>query len=470
MSWRDLIAPVRMERVAVVAPTAQLRDVLVAVAAAGVVELERLPKPTGGEAADALARLSARRSSARPPAAPGIRLTPPDLAALERDGDLGALAGEAQLEAVAASAVRHGRVAALAGWSPATAIAPLAARLSERGGSVVSLPTPRGAQPPTLVANGGASGAFQPLVDTYATVPYADLNPSLLAGVAYVIMFGMMFGDVGHGALLLLAGTLLLAGRPRRIARYRAAAPFVIGAGFTSAAFGAAYGEAFGPTRLVPTLWLAPLSDPLSLMAAAIAVGAALLGASYALGTINRWREGGFARALVALSGLAGVALYIGFALLGLGWYVHRSGVSVAGVLLATIGLILAFIGLYAATAGRLAGVAEAAIELFDGVMRLGTNTISFARLAAFGLTHAALGAIVWTATAALWERGSGWWMIAALVFLVGNAVAFALEALVAAIQALRLEYYEMFSRIFVSPGRTFVPWHVPTLPRRDPG
>ena len=50
----------------------------------------------------------------------------------------------------------------------------------------------------------------------------------------------------------------------------------------------------------------------------------------------------------------------------------------------------------------------------------------------------------------------------AAVVFVVGHAVTFALEALVAGVQALRLEYYELFSRIFASEGRPFRPWQVP--------
>jgi V/A-type H+-transporting ATPase subunit I len=469
MSWRDLLEPVRMERVAIVAPLVHMRDVLAAVAAAGVVEPERIPGRSGGNAADALARMSARPGLISGVPVPVLGPASPDLAALEQDGRVAEIAGEAELEMVAASAVRRGRVATVAAWSPAPAVAPLASRIAEYGSAVVYLPIPRGVQPPTLLAKARAAGAFQPLVDTYATLPYADVNPSLFAGVAYVIMFGMMFGDVGHGALLAVAGVLLLTGRPRRIVRYRGAAPFVLGAGLASAAFGFAYGEAFGPTGLVRTLWLAPLSDPLTLMAAAIAVGAALLAVSYGLGTVNRWREGGFARALVALSGLAGIALYLGLAVVGLGLFVRIAALSIAGAVLAAIGLVLSFTGLYAATGGRLAGALEAGIELFDGIIQLGTNTISFARLAAFGLTHAALGMMVWTATAALGGRGPHWWVLAAIVFVVGNAVAFALEALVAAIQALRLEYYEMFSRIFVSPGRAFVPWHIPALARKEP-
>jgi V/A-type H+-transporting ATPase subunit I len=73
-------------------------------------------------------------------------------------------------------------------------------------------------------------------------------------------------------------------------------------------------------------------------------------------------------------------------------------------------------------------------------------------------LTHAALLTVVWNGTTALW--GPDWRAAAAvLVFVVGNAVTFALEALVAGIQALRLEYYELFSRVFQAEGRPFRPW-----------
>ena len=85
-----------------------------------------------------------------------------------------------------------------------------------------------------------------------------------------------------------------------------------------------------------------------------------------------------------------------------------------------------------------------------------------FARLAAFGLTHAALGA----GGVGRHDRRCGGAAARrssprSCVFLVGNAVAFALEALVAAVQALRLEYYELFSRVFDGEGRP-----VPALAR----
>jgi V/A-type H+/Na+-transporting ATPase subunit I len=455
-----------MDRVAVVGPTESFRGVLVAVADAGVVQLEGARDPGLGAAAQALERVrrspaSADRNSSDPPT---LCAHPPDLVVLERDGRMAELAGEAELERVAAGGLQHGSVTALVGWSPVTAVAPLAERLGPLGGAVVRLPRPPGAQPPTQLRSAGATGAFQPLVDAYGTVPYADVNPAALAGLAYVVMFGMMFGDLGHGALLFAGGLLLRTGRPKAVSGLRRLAPFVIGAGAASAAFGLAFGEAFGPTHLVPALWLSPLDRPTTLLASAVAAGASLLAVSYALGTVNRWREGGPARALLATSGMAGASSYVGVAVVGLGWYWHRPAAEVLGALMAAMGLGLGFLGCYVAAGGRPRGVVQAAVESFDALVRIGTNTVSFARLAAFGLTHAALGSIVWSGTVSLGRRGPALWLGAAVVFLVGNALSFALEGLVAGVQALRLEYYELFSRIFVAEGERFRPWHVPIV------
>jgi V/A-type H+-transporting ATPase subunit I len=301
-----------------------------------------------------------------------------------------------------------------------------------------------------------------PLVQTYATVPYRDIDPTVPAGLAYVLMFGMMFGDAGHGTLLVLAGLLLSRGRPKRLARFRSVWPFVLGAGVAASVFGLLFGEFFGPTGVVPVLWLAPLEEPLTLLAWALGVGAVLLAGAYVVGAVNRWREGGWPLALVAASGIAGSALFAGLGLLLLGTLLHLSWLVVVGLLVALVGLVLAYVGFLANASGGAAGVTQATVELFDTVLRLGTNLVSFARLAAFGLTHAALGLVVWDATVGLWNDGGALVLAAVAVFLLGNAVAFALEALVAGVQALRLEYYELFSRVFTVEGRPFRPWHVP--------
>ena len=168
-------------------------------------------------------------------------------------------------------------------------------------------------QPPTLLAQRGAGKEFAPLVETYATVPYADVNPSILAGLAYVVMFGMMFADVGHGALLLMAAVAVRLGWwSSRLGRLRPVWLFLAGAGAASMVFGALYGEFFGPTGVIPVIWLEPLEHPVELLGAAVGVGAVLLAGAYALGTVNRFREGGWRAAVYAPTGIAGSAVFLG--------------------------------------------------------------------------------------------------------------------------------------------------------------
>ena len=124
MPWRDTGAPVRMQRVALVAPVAALRDLLVRVADAGVVEIDRTE-------ADRAPGVDARLSP-----------DPPELSELERAGRTDLVAGEAELASYAAEAVIRRDVAAFAGWVPVAALAPLAADLARVGAAAVRCPRP----------------------------------------------------------------------------------------------------------------------------------------------------------------------------------------------------------------------------------------------------------------------------------------------------------------------------------------
>ncbi|MGN6577894.1 MAG: hypothetical protein ACTHKG_19650, partial [Nocardioides sp.] len=134
MPWRDAGAPVRMQRVALVAPAAGLRDLLVRVADAGVVEIDRTSSEHAAGGADV--RLS---------------VTPPEPGELERSGRADLAAGEAELATYAADAVVHQDVAALAGWVPVTELAGLQEGLAGVGAAAVPLRAPRGVDPPTLL-------------------------------------------------------------------------------------------------------------------------------------------------------------------------------------------------------------------------------------------------------------------------------------------------------------------------------
>jgi V/A-type H+-transporting ATPase subunit I len=459
MPWREDLVPRRMTRVALVAPETRWRRTLAEVADAGVVEPERSDR-AGDAVSQALESLRRRGSV---PAEPHVAGDGVDLERAVAAGQVELVAGEAELDRVTAASVARDGIRAVPGWAPAATLPQLAERLAPVGGAVVELPTPAGQDPPTLLVAGDGGDALRPLVDIYATVPYRDVDPMWFAAAAYVVMFGMMFGDIGDGALLVAGGLWLWGSRHSRFAGVRRVWPLVVALGVSAAVFGVLYGELFGPTDVVPALWLHPLDEPTRFLAAGIGVGAGLLAVAFGLGVVNRWREGGVGLALYSPSGLAGAGLFVALGLVAAGVLWEQDWLWVSGLVLATVALVLVAVGLKAGAGPGAAGALQASVELVDVVIRLGSNVVSFARLAAFGLTHAALGMVVWDATTGLWEAGPAAGG-AVVVFGAGHLLVFALAALVAGVQALRLEYYELFSRVFATEGRPFRPWHVPLV------
>jgi V/A-type H+-transporting ATPase subunit I len=195
----------------------------------------------------------------------------------------------------------------------------------------------------------------------------------------------------------------------------------------------------------------------------AIVAGVGLLAVSHLIGIVNRYREGGMLLVLTSDSGVPGLLLLAGGSIAALGIVADAAwlgpvGLGVIG--LAVVGLVL---GLRAEAGNGPTAILEVLIGLLDALLRVFSNVFSFARLAAFGLMHAAIGQVVLHAAGSLTGSPVGD-LAAAVTFAVGWGVAFALEGLVVAVQALRLEYYELFSRLFVGEGRPFTPFRLPLI------
>lgn len=454
--------PVRMRRVAVVALACRARAVLVALAESGAVDLSGPLSSGEGPALAALRRLE-RGAPAGPRPAPTLARSAPDIEQLERTGARDVLAGEVELERRTAGAIHHGDFVLFVGWAPRPVLHRLVSRLEPLGASLLELRAPRGSEPPTLLAPAPAAEPFRPLLTSYGAVPYEDLDPTPFTAASYCLMFGMMFGDVGDGLLIMLAALVLWRLCHPRLERLRRAWPLIAASGAAATLFGALYGELFGPTGVLPTLWLAPLDAPTRLLVASIVAGGGLLAAGYAIGIVNRWREGGALLALTAASAVPGLMLLAAGGVAALGVVESLGAVQALGLALAATAVVPLLVGLWseAGSGGAVAGVLL--IGLLDALLRLFSNVFSFARLAAFGLMHAAIGQVVLHAAGSLTgtvldDLAGG------AVFLVGWAVAFALEGLVVAVQALRLEYYELFSRMFAREGRAFRPWSLPVI------
>ena len=116
-----------------------------------------------------------------------------------------------------------------------------------------------------------------------------------------------------------------------------------------------------------------------------------------------------------------------------------------------------------AAVTGSLsASLMESLVEVFEAVMSFFSNTVSFVRLAAYAMSHSALLLAAFMMAEQVRHLPAAGGVLSVLIIVLGNLVAIVLEGIVAAVQALRLEYYEFFSKFFSGNGQPFQPFCLP--------
>jgi V/A-type H+-transporting ATPase subunit I len=98
-------------------------------------------------------------------------------------------------------------------------------------------------------------------------------------------------------------------------------------------------------------------------------------------------------------------------------------------------------------------GIIHGVVELLEIVSSYLSNSVSFLRVGAFALAHAVLGFIIFTMTDLAGGAGG------ILVSVLGNGIVIVLEGMIVAIQVIRLQYYEFFSKFFTETGKEFIPY-----------
>lgn len=351
---------------------------------------------------------------------------------------------------LAGSLQRRGSLAGVQGWVPADRVAPLRDHLQQRLGGRVVLesrePTPEEyARVPSVVRYPRLLRPFAAVVRTYGVPRYGELDPTWLFALSFVLMFGMMFGDVGQGAVLAAAGLFLPS-------KWSAARPFAVAAGLASTAFGFAYGSVFGFEQVLQPLWQSPLSDPMRMLTLALLWGVGFILLASVIAIRNRIVQGDIREAWLGGRGFAGTMLYA--AILYAGWQWWQWGVVSEGTRLLIGGtLLVVLLHLWRRSeAPVLERVLVVSLEAFENFMSYAANTLSFLRVAAFSLNHVALAVAVFALADAMGPTGH--WITVVL----GNIFIIVVEGAIVAIQVLRLEYYEGFSRFFAGDGEAFEP------------
>ncbi|MFH1090759.1 MAG: V-type ATPase 116kDa subunit family protein, partial [Pseudomonadota bacterium] len=309
---------------------------------------------------------------------------------------------------------------------------------------------------------------FEKLTGLYGTPQYREVEPTVFFAVSFLLLFGMMFGDIGHGSVLFLLGYVIF----RRYYRYIDYGIILMECGVSSVLFGALYGSVFGLEDVFPALWFRPMQNITYFVKLTLILGVGLVSLGLVLNLVNSVRLKDY-KALPTAGGLAGTLFY--WMLVGIGVKYVVTGelapaeVSLSGwVATALTAVMILHRPLYrlwgkltgklpreAPSEGIVTEIMESVVESLDGLIRYLASTISFVRVAAFALTHAALFLAVFSvADTVAVEKGGGFYYW--LVIVLGNIVIILLEGLVVSIQTVRLEYYEFFGKFFRGGGEKF--------------
>lgn len=351
-----------------------------------------------------------------------------------------------------------GQLVAVSGWVPRDEVPRLKQALAERFTRRYLIasrdpdPSERG-QIPSFLKYPVWLRPFVPLVKSYGIPRYGEFDPSMLFALTYLLLFGAMFGDVGHGGVILVLALLLY----RKLGQV---AWVGIAAGVASMGFGLLYGSIFGYEDVLTPIWLSPLHDPIRILTVAILFGVGFIVFTLLANIWNKFTEGHAPEALFDSTGLAGLMFYLGAAagLAAQAGLPAVTGLSTPAWSLALVGITTVAVFKWVETRASLGERAlVTAIETLETGINLFANTLSFMRVAAFSLNHVALALAVFTIANGLGTTGH--W----LTLFLGNVVIIVLEGGIVAIQALRLMYYEGFSRFFSGDGVEFVPLRLET-------
>ena len=322
-------------------------------------------------------------------------------------------------------------------------------------------------QPPTKLKNPKLFKPFEMYINMSGLPAYNEMDPTWFVAITYSFIFGAMFGDAGQGLLLFIGGFLLYK------FKHIALAGIISCAGVFSTIFGILFGSFFGFENLFPALWLRPMNNMMTVpfigklntvFIVAIGFGMGLILLCMVFNIINAWRAHDTEHIWFDTNSVAGLVFYgsatVSIALILTG---HTLPGGILLFIMFGIPLILIFfkepltalVEKKSEVMPKEKGmfIVQGLFEMFEVLLSYFSNTLSFVRIGAFAVSHAAMMEVV--LMLAGFESGHLNW----IVVILGNLFVSGMEGLIVGIQVLRLEYYEMFSRFYKGTGRKFEPF-----------
>jgi V/A-type H+-transporting ATPase subunit I len=339
---------------------------------------------------------------------------------------------------------------------------------------------------PVSFRHGRIVRSFERMVFSYSVPLYGTVDPTPFVAGMFVLLFAIMFGDVGQGFVGVLLGLLISSGRVKAFESYRkknfGTVFMVVGA--ASMITGLLYGSFFANEEvLVPVsrfitrtitghpadhiISFAGFDKIILFFGVTIGLGAVINSVGLIFNLVNTFRMRRWDEAILSKTGLAGALFF---------WYLLFVGVRIIlGGAFRGIDLVVLSVPLLALffrepiirlaekkrpvlKDGLFSFIMEGIVEVLESGIYYISNSVSFLRVAAFALAHTVLSTIVFL-LAGMVGGAAGGIVFRVFVILIGNSIIIVLEGLIVTIQVVRLQYYEFFSKFFTESGEEFRPF-----------
>ncbi|MCM8773263.1 MAG: hypothetical protein NC820_00775 [Candidatus Omnitrophica bacterium] len=310
---------------------------------------------------------------------------------------------------------------------------------------------------PVYLKNNWFLKPFELLVNSYGVPRYGTIDPTVFVAIGFLIMFGVMFGDLGHGLVLSLLSLALIRNNKEKI---KEAGILILYCGISSSLFGILFGSFFGYE--FSSLWFKPINNLLEDFKLSIIFGIGVISTAIIINVINALKDNDYMKAFFDKAGLISGVVYWSIIGLVVKVFIRKGSLSSIYFLLILGGIILLLckpiieVIYRKKREGLITNFIEGVVDILDITIGYLANTLSFIRIAAFSLAHTGLFIAVFELSKIVSARGSNLWSW--VIIILGNIFIILLEGMVVTIQSLRLNYYEFFSRFFVPGKRIYKP------------
>lgn len=345
---------------------------------------------------------------------------------------------------------------------------------------------------PVKLNHGKIVGNFDRMVFSYGAPLYGTIDPTPFVAFFFTLLFGLMFGDAGQGLVFLILGILMTTGVIKKFPVLGAGfGPVFVCIGISSTIMGILTGEFFGNGQILepvskflkglfgvtshgPILHLMPSASSIDklfyFLLFTMGIGFIINSVGLVINIINNFSLGRIGKAIFSKTGICGTIFFWYVVFIAIKVFFLKSPIFIYDWIILGICLLGIFFsepltrlveGHHPVLEnGLVATIVEGVVELLEVVSSYLSNSVSFLRVGAFALAHAVLGYIIFTMTSLIQSNGGiGGTAGSIAVSIFGNLLVIVLEGMIVAIQVVRLQYYEFFSKFFTETGKEFEPF-----------